>query len=363
MQSLFGNMKKLDCRKLDLLEKILDSGERLTLVTHTHPDGDAVGSTVGLLNYLIMNRKDAMVVYSDKIGENLQFIINKAVRNRVINFCDAPEKAQERIQSSDVVILLDANSFRRTAGLEEILSNSAAKKILIDHHLNPEESQFDLIFSETETSSACEYVFYILMELKEVSGEAKRLPSETSRALMTGMTTDTNNFANSTFPSTLEMASRLLEAGVDRDAILSNLYNQYSEYRIRLMGTFLKDLMILTAQGAAYAILDKKTQNLYHMGIGDTEGFVNIPLSISQVKISIFLKEDDGHYRVSIRSKKGTSANQMATLFFNGGGHECAAGGKLVFGKDIEGPSEAPIYIENAIVRFFQKEPTQKELQ
>jgi phosphoesterase RecJ-like protein len=125
------------------------------------------------------------------------------------------------------------------------------------------------------------------------------------------------------------MASTLLAAGVDRDYILSCLYNQHSENRLRLMGHMMKDLLTITDDGAAYMILDMETQKKYNVQEGDTEGFVNMPLSIADVRMSLLLKEDTDRIRVSIRSKKGTSANRCARLYFNGGGHENAAGGRL----------------------------------
>jgi phosphoesterase RecJ-like protein len=125
------------------------------------------------------------------------------------------------------------------------------------------------------------------------------------------------------------MASTLLAAGVDRDYILDKLFNQYGENRLRLMGHTMKDLLTITEDGAAYMILDKKTLDEYHIKDGDTEGFVNMPLSIAGVRMSLLLKEDTERIRVSIRSKKGTSANRCARLYFNGGGHENAAGGRL----------------------------------
>jgi phosphoesterase RecJ-like protein len=175
-------------------------------------------------------------------------------------------------------------------------------------------------------------------------------------ALMTGMTTDTNNFANSVFPSTLRMASALLEAGVNRDLIIANIYQQHSESRTRLMGYALNDLMKITPDGVAYVILDKETLKKYHIVDGDTEGFVNLPLSIGKVKMSLLLKEDGDKMRVSIRSKKGVSANRCSRLHFNGGGHENAAGGRLTLLQDIEGISELPEYIESRTHTFMTEE-------
>jgi phosphoesterase RecJ-like protein len=173
---------------------------------------------------------------------------------------------------------------------------------------------------------------------------------------MTGMTTDTNNFANSVYPSTLTMASTLLAAGVDRDYILDQLLNQYSEMRLRLMGHMMKDLLTITEDGAAYMILDKKTQNKYQVKEGDTEGFVNMPLSIADVRMSILAKEDNDRIRISIRSKKGTSANRCARAYFNGGGHENAAGGRLIIPEDIRGIDEVGEYIERTTHIFLNDE-------
>ena len=224
---------------------------------------------------------------------------------------------------------MDFNAFHRTDRLESALTESHAYKVLIDHHLSPDTDAFDLIFSYQEISSASELLYHILKSSPQCDGRPEMLPAFAAESMLTGMTTDTNNFANSVFPSTLHMASDLLETGVDRDAILNNLYNQHSENRLRLMGHMMKDLMHITEDGAAYIILDMKTQEKYQVKDGDTEGFVNMPLSIANVRMSLLLKEDTDRIRVSIRSKKGTSANRCARLYFNGGGHENAAGGRL----------------------------------
>ena len=138
--------------------------------------------------------------------------------------------------------------------------------------------------------------------------------------------------------------------------ILSNLYNQYSENRLRLMGHMMKDLLTITPDGVAYIVLDKKTQEAYSISEGDTEGFVNMPLSIADVRMSLLLKEDEDRIRVSIRSKKGTSANACARKYFNGGGHENAAGGKLLMPDDIEGIGAAAGYIETYTHKYLTED-------
>ena len=230
------------------------------------------------------------------------------------------------------------------------------KKVLIDHHLFPDTERFDLVFSTQEISSASELLFHILKAMPQCGGKASNLPFKVAEALMTGMTTDTNNFNNSVYPSTFNMASELIAMGVDRDRILFNLFNQFGENRLRLLGEMLKDLMKITPDGVAYMVLDKEILSRYHVNEGETEGFVNMPLSIKEVRMSLLLKEDGDRVRVSIRSKKGTSANMCARRHFNGGGHENAAGGRLYIPQDINDISEAGEYIERHTHIFFNEE-------
>ena len=193
------------------------------------------------------------------------------------------------------------------------------------------------------------------MKLPFINGDASKLPHEAATALMTGMTTDTNNFMNSVYPSTLQMASSLLAVGVDRNMIIQRIYNSFKESRVRLQGHILKDLMNITQDGVAYIILTKEDIRDYNVEDGDTEGFVNIPLTIDKVKMSIFIKEDTDRVRVSIRSKTGTSANLCARRYFNGGGHENAAGGRLYIPENIPGIEAVAEYIEKCTHIFMNE--------
>lgn len=338
------DINSLNIRKL---ENLLAGAGDIAIVTHMKPDGDAVGSCTALYRFLRHDSgKRCRIVLNDRYPAYLDFLTSDICPGDIIVFEEDPAAAVSALEGSDLTICLDFNAFHRTGDLEEALASSRADKVLIDHHLNPDRSRFCLSFSETGVSSASELLFHILMSTSAIEGDASRLPAGTAVSLMTGMTTDTNNFANSVFPSTLRMASALLDAGVDRDYILDRIYNQYGENRLRLMGHMLKDLMKITDDGVAYIVLDRKTQDDYSVTEGDTEGFVNMPLSIADVRMSLLLKEASGHFRVSIRSKKGTSANRCAMLHFNGGGHENAAGGRLQIPEDIASPCEAAGYIE-----------------
>jgi phosphoesterase RecJ-like protein len=263
------------------------------------------------------------------------------------------QKAFDSIGKADLIICLDFHAFHRTGNLEMALAESKAKKILIDHHLDPDRSLYDLSFSKNDISSASELLFWILMATPQINGKAEKLPSAGATALMTGMTTDTNNFGNSVYPSTLSMTSALLQRGVDRDAVLDLLYNRHSENRLRLMGHMMKDLLTITDDGVAYIVLDRHTQMKYSVAEGDTEGFVNMPLSIGKVRMSILAKEDGGRIRISIRSKKGTSANRCAREHFNGGGHENAAGGRLFMPDNVSGTDQIGKYIEEHTHEFL----------
>ena len=335
-------------------DSLTGNAVRITIAVHTHPDGDAIGSGTAMLAYLTDTLgKDTVMIVPDSIPASISFMTDGTPPGRIIVFDEETERSKERIAASDLIICLDCNSFSRTAGMESSLRESNARKILIDHHLNPETESYDMVFSKTDISSASELLFWILMDTPRIHGDASALPAGCASSLLAGMTTDTNNFANSVFPSTLEMASRLIAAGVDRDAILSGLYNNYRENRLRLMGYLMSVKLTITPYGVAYIILDKETQDRFDFQKGESEGFVNIPLSVAKVRMSIFLTREDNLFKVSIRSRKGTSANSCAAAYFNGGGHEQAAGGKLMIGKDLASAGDAEAYILKATREFF----------
>ena len=350
-------MQDINIINIQVLEAMIAEARKVTIVTHQKPDGDAMGSCIALYHFLKMCGKDSVrIILNDRYPSYLDFLSSDILNGDIIFFQEMKDTAEILIQDSDLIFCLDFNAFHRTDKIEEALSTSKARKVLIDHHLNPDRNSFDLTFSETEISSASELLYQILIRTARIGMDATLLPLQSSTALMTGMTTDTNNFANSTYPSTFLMASDLLAAGVDRNAILSQLYNQYGENRLRLMGHIMKDLLVITDNGVAYIVLDKNTQERYCVSEGDTEGFVNMPLSIAGVRMSIMAKEDDGKIRISIRSKTGTSANRCARQYFNGGGHENAAGGKLNVPEDVSDVNDVAGYIEKHTQLYFSQE-------
>lgn len=350
-------MKDITSKNIERFVSLIEKSNRIAIVSHMKPDGDALGSCLGVYHYLgLYGKENTAIVLPHRTQPHLNFLIDKDINKNIIIHEDHPGKAEKTISESDLIICVDFNAFHRTDKLERVLSESSAPKILIDHHLNPDRDSFTLSFSQTAISSASELVYQILKSTPVIGGDVNRLPVESAVALMTGMTTDTNNFSNSVYPSTLRMAADLIEAGVDRDSIIANIYQQHKETRMRLMGHVLQDLMTITPDGVAYIILNRQTLQEYHIEEGDTEGFVNLPLSIARVRMSLLLKEDGNMVRVSIRSKKGTSANRCSQLHFHGGGHENAAGGRLYIPNDIADIEQAAEYVEKHTHIFITSE-------
>ncbi|MBP3257202.1 MAG: DHH family phosphoesterase [Bacteroidales bacterium] len=369
----------LDQEKIRSLKALLDTAREVVVVAHTHPDGDALGSTAALSLYLREQLgKQVTCILPDTPPENLDFLRAPSVPYL---FNDkAPREAAATIQKADMIVLLDCNAFSRTEGLQKALEDSPAVKILIDHHLNPDSGSFRLVFSTPEISSASELLYWVLKAMVpentpsgafartepprklEISGDPGWSRSDAEEgvfsgtigmSLMAGMTTDTNNFANSVYPSTFRMASELIAAGVDRDALLEKLYQSYRENRVRLMGYMQNEGLHLLEEGAAYMILTKEIQDRFNLKDGESEGLVNVPLTIRKVRLSVLLKEDGDHFRVSVRSKKGTSAQNLAQRFFHGGGHENAAGGKLFPGQDFT-PGKADEFLRQTLKDYLR---------
>lgn len=348
-------MNLIDPHDSALFSDRIDTSHVITLTAHTHPDGDALGSTVALCRYLRACRgKDAAIVLPDPIPETIRFM--QADDAPLITASEAPEAAAARIAGSDLLISLDYNAFSRTEQLESLLATSPAGKILIDHHLAPDTAAFPLRFSTPDISSTCELLFWLLLSQPDIAGDAAKLPEDCRTALLAGMTTDTNNFANSVFPSTFEMASALLEAGTDRDAVLTELYNRGRENRLRLIGYLLGEKLRITPEGGAVMVLTEEERARFDICEGETEGIVNIPLSVDGVRMVIFLKQyvQEHDFHISIRSKRGTSAVRFAREFFHGGGHENAAGGRLYYPQDIASPEDAEAYVLDRFAAFLR---------
>lgn len=338
-------MVTLQQEQISGLKTLLETASRVVVLGHTHPDGDALGSTAALCLFLKEQPgKEVTCLFSDTPPDNLRFLLAKGVP---YFFHDKePEKAVKAIAEAQLIVLLDCNAFSRTEALQRPLQEASAPKILIDHHLNPDKASFNLVFSTPDISSASELLYWILKQLGPVS-----LP--VGESLLAGMTTDTNNFANSVYPSTFRMASELIAAGVDRDALLQKIYWSYRENRVRLMGYMQSEQLHILPNGCSYMLLTRDIQTRYDLREGESEGLVNVPLTIEMVRLSVLVKQDGEHFRVSVRSKKGTSAQNLAQSFFHGGGHENAAGGKIL-PSDLAPGEDLRTYVERILSGYLK---------
>ena len=348
----------------DAVWRILSGCDDFVVTCHNSPDGDALGSTSAICYFLTSLGKRCVLVLPDPVPAPLSFIFRPEPSFSVYNREDHPEQTAAALSRAGAIVCLDFNHLGRTK-LGDAIRACTVPKVLIDHHLNPDRADFDVCVSEVNVSSACELLYYLLLSFEGV-GEASALPPLCARGLMVGMTTDSNNFANSVYPTTLRMASELIAAGVDREDIIDSIYHHYRENRLRAMGYFLSEKMTLTPQRVAYVVFSQEEMRRFGLEEGETEGFVNLPLSLDAVDMSIFIREMPDRFRVSLRSKKGVSANAMAKACFFGGGHENASGGMLFkFSSDpknrlghpavVEDAASALKYVQDAIVRYFEK--------
>lgn len=316
MKDFFSN------EQIGRLSGFFSAANEVVILSHTNPDGDAIGSVVAMKRFLALAGKRSTIIIPNNHPEYLSFLDPEG---EIIVFKENRKRAEGIIKSCDLILALDFNQLSRIDELEPIVRESLSHKVLVDHHPSPESEPFDLVFSETEISSNCELLYWLLTACKD--GE---IPLEVAEPLYVGMMTDTNNFANSVLASTFKMASNLIEAGVDKERLQHLVFGGFSESRMRLMGHLLSEKMtVLPDVEAGFIMLSKEDQERFSFAEGDSEGFVNIPLSIKGINISALFTESEGVVRVSLRSSNDFSVNKMARRFFNGGGHERASGGKL----------------------------------
>lgn len=301
----------------------IEKAQKIVLVTHLSPDGDAMGSSLGLYHYLQDLGKEVRVVVPNAFPYFLKWM--NGAKDVVVNTY-IPTVAEALIKNADLIFCLDFNTLKRIGALGELVEQSSAKKILIDHHLDPDED-FDVVISYPKISSTSEIVFRLIAQL----GDFERITSTLAECIYTGMMTDTGGFTyNSNDPEIFEIISMLLKKGVDRDHIYREVFNNYSEQRFRLLGFTLSQRMkIYPERKASLIYLSLEDQKQFNLTKGDTEGFVNYPLSIKGILFSVFIREDDELTKVSLRSQGDFPCNKFAADFFNGGGHLNASGGEF----------------------------------
>ena len=328
---------------VDHVEKWFEKADRIVIVSHVSPDGDAIGSSLGLYHFLTSQDKNVHVIVPNAFPDFLKWMPGA---KDVIQYNRYKDFADKLILEADVICCLDFNVLSRIDEMEEVVKNAPGRKMIVDHHLYPGDFA-RIVISHPEISSTSELVFRLICQLGNFSDISK----EGAECIYTGMMTDTGGFTyNSNNREIYLIIGELLSRGIDKDEIYRRVFNTYSEDRLRLMGYVLYDKMQVYPEfNAALITLSRAEQKKFRYVKGDTEGFVNMPLSIKNVCFSAFLREDTEKdmIKISLRSVGTFPCNQVAADFFNGGGHLNASGGEFY------GPMEEAIALfKQALVKY-----------
>lgn len=294
----------------------------IVITAHKSPDGDSIGSSMALFHLLQKWNKNVSVVHPDPAPEFLHWVPNQEV---IVDFENQSLKATELLQAADLIFCLDYNEPSRVGkDMQEVLMQSNAVKVMIDHHLHPADfCEFTL--SETSACSTCELLFQWLTAIQKENA----IDETIGKCLYLGIMTDTGSFR---FPSvskgTHEIAAFLIEKGVKHFEIHEAVFDTNTIDRIRLKGFALSEkLVLIPGIPVAYASLSEEELTRFNYQKGDTEGLVNQILGIQGIKMAVFFAEKDGKVKISFRSKGEYVVNQLANEHFEGGGHAYASGG------------------------------------
>lgn len=321
------NINLMTDLEVENLKALIDESQHIAIYSHRSPDGDALGSSLGLQAYLKQCGKDDVeVVVPDMFPNFLQWLPGA---EGILRYDKKKKEVEEVTKNTDLIFCLDFNETSRTAEVAPLIDSSTATKVLIDHHLNP-AVKADITVSHPEASSTSELVFRIIWQM----GGFEAMNKGAAVPLYCGMMTDTGGFTyNSTRPEIFFIISQLLTKGINKDKIYRNVFNNYSLWRMRLMGYVMyTKLNVLPEYHAAYFTLTRQDLKHFHFMKGDAEGLVNMPLQIKGMKLSISLREDTEKPNtiwVSLRSVDDFPCNKMSEKYFNGGGHLNASGGHL----------------------------------
>jgi phosphoesterase RecJ-like protein len=321
------------------LSELLRTPRRIAITTHYNPDGDALGSSLGLLHVLKAMGHHVQVVLPNPAPKNLHWMPGHA---GAIDHDTAKTASEKTLAEADLVFCLDYNRADRVHGLEAAV-RAASPKVLIDHHQDPDTALAQVRFSDTSASSTCQMVYDVIVALEQVD----RLDAAAATCLYAGILTDTGSFRfPSTSAHTLRVAADLLERGAVPHMIHAAIMEDSSESRLRLLGFALFERMrVYPELGTTVIALSKADLERFHYAPGDTEGLVNYGLSIRGIRLAAFFVERSDAVKISLRSKGKLPVNEFLNAHFQGGGHSNAAGGQT---------NEA---LEAAVQRFMKELP------
>ena len=335
--------KVISQANVDHVEKWFERADKIVIVSHVSPDGDAIGSSLGLWHFLNSQDKTVHVIVPNAFPDFLKWMPGA---KEVIQYNRYKEFADKLIMEADVICCLDFNVLSRIDEMEEIVRVSPGRKMMVDHHLYPGDFA-RIVISHPQISSTSELVFRLICQL----GNFSDITKEAAECIYPGMMTDTGGFTyNSNDREIYLIIGELLSKGIDKDEIYRNVFNTHSEGRLRLMGYVLYEKMqVFPLFNSALITLSREEQQKFQYKKGDTEGFVNMPLSMKDICFSVFLREDTEKdmIKVSLRSVGTFPCNQVAAEFFNGGGHLNASGGEFY------GPMEEAVALfKQALVKY-----------
>ncbi|MFA6751110.1 MAG: bifunctional oligoribonuclease/PAP phosphatase NrnA [Fermentimonas sp.] len=313
----------IEPQKVEQIINHISNSEKIVITTHISPDGDAIGSSLALYHFIKNRGRKVTVIVPNSFPYFLKWMDGA---NDIEVFDYNPSAGERILMNADLIFSLDYNISKRAGDIGPIMDNSTATKIMIDHHPSP-GNNFDIIVSKPQISSTSELIFRLIYQ----AGKYDELTKSEAEAIYCGMMTDTGGFTyNSADPEIFEIISLLLRKEIDKDYIYSKVFNNYSEERFRLLGFTLSQRMeVYHDMHSALLYLSNEDQAQFRFSKGDTEGFVNYPLSIKGIIFSTFIREEEGMIKLSFRSQKSFRCNDFASEFFNGGGHINASGGEF----------------------------------
>ncbi|PIE50447.1 MAG: DHH family phosphoesterase [Flavobacteriales bacterium] len=309
--------------ELKAIQSQLNPKNKIVIVTHYNPDGDAIGSTLGLQHFLKTQGMESDIVVPNDFPKFLKWM-PEAKKITIADY--KRKKANTLINEADVLFILDFNAPHRSGDLvAPWIQKSKATKILIDHHQQPD--QFDFMYSDTSIPATCQMVYHFI----EALGKEDAVNLNIAQCLYTGIMTDTGGFRfRSTSATTHQIIAKLIDKGADPATITSNTWDNNSLSRLQLLALVLGRIEVINDGKVAILHLFRKELEAFGFQKGDTEGFVNYGLSLKGCEFSVIFIEDlyEDFIKISFRSKNDVDVNQFARKHFNGGGHVNAAGGK-----------------------------------
>jgi phosphoesterase RecJ-like protein len=326
-------MKKIDPTEF---RKLLADKPEILITMHKGPDGDAIGSSLGLYHFLKNKGIKATIIAPDDFPKFLKWL---PACDEVIICEHHSHKAQRAVDNADLILCLDFNHPSRMGAFEEMVSKSGKTKYVIDHHQDPDDFA-DKYYVDSEASSTAEMIYRLISEMEETDF----IDQDAAISLYTGLVTDTGSFRfSSVSPYVLHMAANLMALGIDHVRIYDEIFDNSSLDQLRLRGYALSEKThVIGETGAAYISLSEEELKRFNYQSGDTEGLVNYALSIEGVHVAGFFYERDGYVKLSLRSKGKVEVNKIASALFEGGGHKMAAGGR------------SDLSLEDSVAKFIE---------